>query len=170
MSSTNLIRLGGIAAIIAGILRGVNSFLPSSIPVVPLELLYLLTDIFLLFGIMGLYAFQHQESKLWGFSGFLLTIIGIAVIRTRVIAEVNMYAIGALIFAAGLSLLAIGSWIAHQLPRWVPIVWILSTIIGFIGYFIPGFSLLFVVSGVLFGVGFMSAGFQVWSTTSKRIR
>jgi hypothetical protein len=159
-------RWGSLAAIISGILRGVNSFLPSSIPVVPIELLYLLTDIFLLFGMMGLYGFQYQESKLWGFSGFLLTMIGIAVIRTRVIAEVNMYAIGALIFAAGLSLFAIGSWIAHKLPRWVPVVWILSTIIGFVGYFIPSFSLLFVVSGVLFGVAFAAAGFQVWSKIS----
>jgi hypothetical protein len=45
MSSEHLIRLGGLAAIVAGILRGVNSFLPSSVPVVQLELLYLLTDI-----------------------------------------------------------------------------------------------------------------------------
>jgi hypothetical protein len=47
MSSTNLIRWGGLAAIIAGILRGVNSFLPNFIPGVTLEFLYLLTDIFL---------------------------------------------------------------------------------------------------------------------------
>jgi hypothetical protein len=166
MSSAHLIRLGGLAAIVAGILRGVNSFLPSSIPVVQLEFLYLLTDIFLLFGMMGLYAFQHQESKLWGFSGFLLAIIGIAVIRTRGIEGINMYAIGALIFAAGLSLLAIGFWIAHQLPRWVPVLWILSIIIGLIGYFIPGFNLLFAISGVLFGVGFAGAGFQTWKENS----
>jgi hypothetical protein len=55
MSSTNLIRWGGLAAIIAGILRGVNSFLPNFIPGVTLEFLYLLTDIFILFGIMGIY-------------------------------------------------------------------------------------------------------------------
>jgi hypothetical protein len=169
MSSANLIRLGGLAAIIAGILRGVNSFLPSSIPVVQLELLYLLTDIFLLFGMMGLYGLQHQESKLWGLNGFLLAIIGVAVIRTKAIAEVNMYAIGALIFAAGLIAFAIGSWMANKLPRWIPVVWVLSTIIGFVGYFVPGFSLLFVTSGGLFGVGFAGAGLQAWSwsVTSK---
>jgi hypothetical protein len=161
MSSTNLIRLGGLAAIIAGFLRGVNSFLPSSLGMT-IELLYLLTDIFLLFGMIGLYSFQHQESGRWGFFGFLLAIIGIAAIRTRGIEGINMYAIGALIFAAGLILFAIGSWMANKLPRWVSIFWILSTIIGFIGYFVSGFSSFFAVSGVLFGVGFAGAGLRLW--------
>jgi hypothetical protein len=41
MSSTNLIRLGGLAAIVAGILRGINSFLPSSNPNVTTSILSL---------------------------------------------------------------------------------------------------------------------------------
>ncbi|NJR53009.1 MAG: hypothetical protein HC780_29075 [Leptolyngbyaceae cyanobacterium CSU_1_3] len=165
MSSTNLIRLGGLAAILAGILRGVNSFVPSDAPSV--EILYLLTDIFILFGTIGIYGFQHQEARLWGFFGFLLAIIGIAVIRTGAIAGASLYSIGALIFAGGLSLLAVASWIARKLPRWVPISWVLSTIVGFIGYFIPGLSLLFIISGIIFGIGFAGAGIKVWSATSK---
>ena len=165
MSSTNLIRLGGLAAILAGILRGVNSFVPSDAP--SAAILHLLTDIFILFGIIGIYGSQHQEARLWGFFGFLLTIIGIAIIRTGAIAGVSLYSIGALVFAAGLSLLAVGSWIARKLPRWVPIFWVLSSIVGFIGYFVPGLSLLFVISGIIFGIGFAGAGIKVWSATSK---
>ncbi len=169
MSSANLIRLGGLAAIMAGILRGINSFLPSSIPVVQLELLYLLTDILIILGLIGLYGFQHQESKLWGFWGFLLAIIGIAVIRTGTIAGIKVYAIGASIFVVGLSLFAVGSWLAGKLPQWVSIVWVLSTVAGFLGYFLPGFSLLFAISGVLFGIGFAGAGLQVWSRTDQQL-
>jgi hypothetical protein len=168
MSSKNLIRFGGLAAVIAGVLRGVNSFLPSS-PELTIELLYLLTDIFLLFGIMGLYGFQYQESRWWGFWGFFLKIIGIAVIRTGTIADIKMYAIGASIFVVGLSLFAVGSWIADKLPRWVPVVWVLSTVVGFLGYFLPGFSLLFAISGVLFGIGFAGAGLRVWSATNQQL-
>jgi hypothetical protein len=159
MSSANLIRSGGIAAIIAGILRSVSSFLPSSIP--HLDLLYLLIDLCILFGMMGLYGFQHQESGLWGFFGFLLTIIGIGMIRTGVISGIQMYPIGASLFTLGLSLFAIGSWIASKLPRWISIFWILSTIVGFLGYFGSGINLLFVLSGVLFGVGFTGAGIKL---------
>ncbi len=169
MSSENLIRWGGLAAIIAGILRGVNSFLPSSTPGVPIELLYLLTDILIILGLIGLYGFQHQESKLWGFWGFLLAIIGIAVIRTGTISGIKVYAIGASIFVVGLSLFAVGSWLAGKLPRWVSIVWVLSTTVGFVGYFLPGFSLLFTISGVLFGIGFAGAGLQVWSRTDQQL-
>jgi hypothetical protein len=168
MSSTNLIRLGGLAAIVAGILRGINSFLPSSNnPNITISILYLLTDIFLLFGIMGIYGFQHQQSRSWGLFGFLLAIVGIAIIRTGSISGVNLYPVGASIFTVGMSLFAVGSWIAGKLPRWVSVLWVLSTIVGFLGYFIPGLNLLFVISGVIFGIGFAGAGMKIWLLTSK---
>jgi hypothetical protein len=176
--SKALIRLGGLAAILAGILRGVNSIISSDapnvsgalqLPVSLIAILYLLTDIFILFGIIGIYGFQHQESRLWGFFGFVLAVVGIAMIRTGAISGVNLYPIGALVFAAGLSLLAVGSWMARKLPRWVSVFWILSTIVGFVGYFIPGLNLLFVTSGIIFGIGFAGAGIKVWSATSKQL-
>jgi hypothetical protein len=166
-ASTNLIRLGGLAAIVAGILRGINSFLPSINPNVTVAILYLLTDIFLLFGTMGIYGFQHQESRWWGLFGFLLAIGGIAIIRTGSISGVSLYPIGASTFTVGMSLFAVGSWIARKLPRWVSVLWVLSTIVGFMGYFIPGLNLLFVISGVIFGIGFAGAGMKIWSSTSK---
>jgi hypothetical protein len=170
MSSTNLIRWGGIAAIIAGILRGVNSLLPANLPTVTSEILYLLTDIFILFGIMGIYGFEHQESGWWGFFGFLLAIVGTGIIigPDGSIGGVNMYPVGSLILAAGLILLAVGSWIANKFSRWIPVLWVLSTIVGFIGYFIPGLNLLFVISGVMFGIGFAGAGFKIRSGTRKQ--
>lgn len=167
VSSTNLIRLGGLAAIIAGILRGINSLLPSSTPIVAIALLYLLTDIFILFGMIGLYGFQYKESGLWGGFGFLGAIAGIGVIRYGAISGANLYSVGALIFTGGLILFAVGSWLANKLPRWVPAFWVLSTIVGICGYFVPGLNLFFVISGVIFGIGFTGAGIKVWSTTSK---
>jgi hypothetical protein len=66
-----------------------------------------------------------------------------------------------------MSLFAVGSWIARKLPRWVSVLWILSTIVGFMGYFIPGLNLLFVMSGVIFSISFAGAGIKIWSATSK---
>lgn len=181
MSSTTLIRLGGLAAMIAGILRGVTSFLPATLSDSSLSesasaspsgagiaLLYLLVDIFLLFGIMGLYGFLYQKSGVWGFVGFLLTVIGIALIRTGEISGVLLYPIGASLFTLGISSFAVGAWIAGQLPRWISVFWALSTIVGFVGYFVPALSLLFSISGVLLGIGFASAGFKMWSLTDPR--
>jgi hypothetical protein len=163
MDSTTLTRLGGLAAILAGILRGANSFVPSNAPNSgAIAILYLMTDIFILLGIIGIYGFLHQHSRLWGFWGFLLAVLGIAIIRTGTIAGVYLYPIGALCFTAGLSLFAVGAWIARKLPRWVPVFWVLSTIIGFVGYFVPGLKVLFVLSGVIFGIGFAGAGIDLW--------
>ncbi|MGB7414281.1 MAG: hypothetical protein WA902_08740 [Thermosynechococcaceae cyanobacterium] len=163
MSTTNLIRFGGLAAAIAGVLRGINSFLPSGVPSLETSLLYLLTEIFILFGMIGLYGFQHEESRLWGFWGFVLTTIGLLTIRTGEIAGVGLYSFGAAIFAIGLWAFAVGTWIADKLPRWASSCWLIAPILGFVGYFAPGLNLLFVLSGLLFGIGSAGAGIRVWS-------
>jgi hypothetical protein len=169
MSYITLIRLGGLAAILAGILRGINSFLPSDLPNDPLEILYLLTDLLILFGIMGIYGFQYQESGWWGLCGFVLAISGTGMIigPDGAIFGINLYPVGAMMLAVGLTLLAVGSWIAKKLPAWIPICWVLSTILGFMGYFSPGLKLLFVFSGVIFGIGFASAGMKICSASSS---
>jgi hypothetical protein len=170
VSSTNLMRLGGLAAIIAGILRGISSLVPTSTSTFAIAFLYLLTDIFILFGMLGLYGFQYKESGLWGCFGFLAAIAGIGIIRYGAISGVHLYSIGALIFVGGLTLFAVGSWIANKLPRWVSVFWILSTMVGICGYFVPGLNLFFVISGLIFGIGFSGAGIEVWSATSELLQ
>lgn len=161
MLRTSIIRSCGLAAIVAGILRGIASFVPGTTHRV--MLLYLFTDVFLLFGSIGLYWFQQEEVGLAGTLALLLMIGGNLVLLGRDVAifGASLYPVGALMFAAGLDLLAVGSWKAKKFSRWILILWILSTIIGPIGYFAGGLSVLFVVSGVLFGFGFARAGITV---------
>lgn len=167
MCSTTLIRLGGLAAILAGILRAVNSFLPTDASGGAIAMLYLLTDLFILFGIFGMYGFQHQECGLWGFFGFLLATIGIVIIRTGTLSGVSLYSIGALTFSVGLSLFAVGSWRARKLPKWISSFWLISVIVGVVGYFVAGFSLLFAISGVIFGIAFAGAGLKIRSAVGR---
>ncbi|WP_225887116.1 hypothetical protein [Nodosilinea nodulosa] len=145
----------------AGILRGVTSFLPTTLLDNAIAPLYLLIDIFILFGLLSLYGFQHQKSGAWGSFGFLLAVIGLMLIRTGEMAGIALYPLGASMFTIGLSAFAVGTWRAGQLPKWISVCWLLSTILGFMGYFIPNLSALFVLSGVLFGVGFAGAGVQI---------
>ncbi len=106
MSRNNLLRLGGLAAIIAGILRGISSFDPGSVTPDRLELLYLFTDIFILFGIMGIYGLLHEAAGLWGLFGFLLAIVGDGMIigPDGEMFGVGLYPVGAVILAVGLDL------------------------------------------------------------------
>lgn len=164
MSSQQLIRWGGLAAMLAGALRTAASFFPSAEPGVALEILYLVIDVLILFGIFGIYAFQHDRIGWSGFVGFLLAVIGLTIIAgpDGTIGVVKTYAVGSLSVGVGLVFLAVPSWTARTLPRWVATLWVVSTVVGVLGA-AAGLQSLFVVTGVTLGLGFVGAGARVWS-------
>ena len=164
MSKATLVSLGGIAAVLAGILRGIASFIPATTPDAALQLLYILTDIFILLGIFALYGVQYEETGKLGFLGFLIAVVGILVIRSsKAITGVNLYPAGSLIFSLGLIILGIRLWLANVLPIWVVGLWSLSVLVGIIVYFVPSLDLLFVVAGLMFAIGFAAAGIKLQS-------
>ena len=164
MSKASLVRLGGIAAVLAGILRGIASFIPATTPDVAVQLLYILTDIFILLGIFTLYGVQYKETGKLGFLGFLIAVVGILVIRSsKAITGVNLYPAGSLTFSLGLIILGSRLWLANALPSWVVGLWSLSVLVGIIVYFVPSLDLLFVVAGLMFAIGFAAAGIKLQS-------
>ncbi|HEX9134658.1 MAG TPA: hypothetical protein VF844_20405 [Ktedonobacteraceae bacterium] len=158
-----LIRWCGLAAVLAGVLRVITSFMPT-IGSVALQIVYFTIDALLLVGIVGLYGFQKQETGRWGFFGFMLALIGAGLLIGHDVdnAIVLLYPVAAFLFAVGTSVLAIRSWAAKTLPRWASAFLITSTLVGILGYVIKGFDVLFVISGVIFGIGFIGAGLTVW--------
>jgi hypothetical protein len=165
MSSAALIRLGGLAAIVAGLLRAASAFLPAMEPSVALEWLYLLIDVLLLFGLLGVYAYQHAESGIWGFAGFLLAVTGLESIGgpDGKIGDVDIYTAGATLVGIGLVVLAVGSWRGQKLPRYVPTLWVFSTVVGTSGFLVPRSTVPFQIAGVALGLGFVGAGIRLWS-------
>jgi len=169
MSTSSLIRASGLAAVLAGVLRAVFSFWPSAEATTTLELLYLLVDILILFAILGVYAFLGERSGVAGFLGFLFGVVGTALITgpDGELGGVDMYAASSAVLAVGLVLLAVGSWKAEMLPHWVPVLWVLTAVLGFVGGAVEDLGGLFVVSGVTFGLSFIGAGVRVWSETGS---
>ena len=163
MFRRHLIRWGGLAAILAGLLRGIASFTPTAASA-GMQLLYFTIDVLLLLGAIGVYAFQKQETGRLGFVGFLLALIGAGLLLGHdvVNAVAFLYPVMAFLFGVGISILAIRSWAANTLPRWALALLITSTIVGILGYVVKGFDILFVISGVIFGIGFIGAGLTVW--------
>jgi hypothetical protein len=162
---STLIRWCGLAAVLAGLLRGVGSFVPATASFW-LQLFYLLIDLLFFFAVIGWYAYQKQETGWWGFTGFLLALIGagLLIVNDVVNAFTNLflYPLAATLFAVGVSVLAIVSWSVNSIPRWACALLIVSTLVGFLGYFSRGFAILFVLSGVMFGVGFIGVGLKLW--------
>jgi hypothetical protein len=162
MSHRNLIRWGGLAAVLAGILRGIASFTPTAASV-GLQVFYFAIDVLLLLGTIGVYEFQKKETGRWGFFGFLLALIGAVLLigHDVVNAVVLLYPVAAFLFALGISVLAIRSWEANTLPHWTSALLITSTVVGILGFFVKGLDVLFIISGVIFGIGFSGTGLTV---------
>ena len=163
MIRIHLIRWGGLAAMLAGLLRGIASFTPTTASV-GLQIFYFTIDVLLLLSVIDVYAFQKQEMGRWGLVGYLLALIGAGLLLGHdvVNALAFLYPVAAILFAVGISALAIRSWAANTLPWWVSALLITSTIVGILGFVVKGFDILFVISGVIFGIGFIGAGLTLW--------
>lgn len=129
----------------------------------------MLVDILILFAILGVYAFLGERSGVAGLLGFLLGVVGTAITTgpDGELGGVDMYAADSAVLVVGLVLLAVGSWKVAMLPRWVPVLWVLTVVLGFVGAAVKGLDDLFVVSGVPFGLSFLGAGVRVWSETDS---
>ena len=169
MQTTMIIRWCGLAAIIAGILRTLASFLPfiSSGTGGYIEILYTVIDILILFGLIGIYGFQKEKIDKFVFAGFITAMIGtlLIILPVEKIGSVDLYTTGAMIISIGMLLLAIGTWRAGILSRWAPALWIVSTLVGVGGFMLGGDALTyaFFVAGISFGLGFTVAGGEIWS-------
>src|SRR5690606_10959252 len=98
MTLPSLIRLAALSSILAGAMRTVASFIPYTSDSVPLELLYLVIDISLLFAMIGIYAREHAQTGITGFSGFVLAVAGAASIvgPDGTLGGIDLYSVGAL--------------------------------------------------------------------------
>ncbi|MFN0123247.1 MAG: hypothetical protein ACKV2V_22315 [Blastocatellia bacterium] len=167
MRTTTLIRWGAIAAMLAGALRAVASFIPwpAEGPGVGLELFYMLIDILLLLGLPAIYARIHEKTGVLGFTGFLAAFIGTASIigPDGKIGAVDLYMAGSMLITIGLTMLAIACLRAGALGRLAPALWVVSTIVGVGGFATGGPAVTFVIAGLTFGLAYALAGAHVWN-------
>lgn len=161
MLRSRLIHLYGSAAIIAGALRAITSFIPETTPHV--YLLYLIIDVALLFAVIGLFLTSLATRRVTVFA-FILMFLALVVLIARDVGvtPTGVYAGAAAIFSIGLAIYAIQVLRTGDMPPWIPLAWLLSTVLGPIGFFTPGLHLFFAISGLLFGTAFVGAGVLIW--------
>ena len=158
MEQVTLFRLSGAASIIAGAVRILNTFTTHLPSTRTLDLLYLLTDILLLLGLIGWYVSRASKLGASGAIGFVISIAGILIIRSAGLFPGYGYLTGAMALLAGLVVMN-----APTLLRWndailPPILWLLSLVCA-----VSSFALAFlgIISATLFGAGFICAGFHL---------
>ena len=166
MTRLSLRRLGGLSAILAG---GLSIVL--TLPSTGLDDLWIhvLQGVLMLFGIVGVYLYQHETSGIVGFLGFILAFIGAALfLASGGVAESDSFTLGGCGLGLGFILLGIGSWFGGKLPRWIPVMWILGSAIGIPAVRLVSLAgILLLISATFFAAGFIGAGIKLWSDTDE---
>jgi hypothetical protein len=162
-------RAGAIAGVMGGVLRAASSFAPDVIASqTARELLYLVIDVCLLAGLVGVYWPQRRRTSVTGLSGFALAVIGLVLVRTRrAITTVDLYPAAAAAVAIGVTLLSFSEWTARRMAGWIPLALACSVAIGAISVAAPAWGALFVWSGVVFGIGFAGMCLSAWRHRSS---
>jgi hypothetical protein len=130
----------------------------------------------LIFGLVGIYSCQVEESGFIGFAGFLLSVlmscIGLSLIRwspeitaTSETTEMVTLTMG-MVGLIGYILLGIGSWKANKLPRWSVVFWPLGIVISAIGGMVDNGGFLHVIGISIWALGIIGAGIKLWSAKS----
>lgn len=171
MTFAQLFRLAGVAAIAGGLLRILASF-PVTEDRITIEWLYTAIDVFLLFGVMGVYLVRADRLGFLGMASF-----GVAVAALSFIGGPDADPFGFSTYQDGAMALAIAmiglsiAWLrAGERPWIAPIGWFGSVVAaGVLGRLpdpFPSYGL--AAAGVLFGAGFVSAGIDLLSRSAGR--
>jgi len=153
--------IGALSAIVGGALRVPSGFIHYEEANLQLEVFYGLIDLFLLFGLCTLYL-QVAEKLGWlGLVSFLVAATGLASIvgPDTSMWGVNLYQLGAAVLMVGLSAFAaVMLW--TRVMKQAGLYWIAAFAVG-ISAIVSGSPLAFSVAGMLFGLGFVTAGVAV---------
>lgn len=163
MNKDALLRLGGAAAIVGGALRIAAAF-PLGVDTVTLEWLYTAIDVLLLFGLMAVYLDRAERLGFLGLASF-----GVAVAALSFIGGPDADPFGFSTYeqgAAALAIAMVGMSIAWarggEKPLWPALCWFASVIcVGLLSWIAPIAEYGMPLAGILFGLGFVLAGWPL---------
>lgn len=154
--AVGLMRFGAWAAMAAGVLRIASTFIPYEANSAPLETLYAIIDLGLVFGLIAIYLATAGAVGRIGLLAFVVALSGVTSIvgPDTVTFGVDLYRIGALVFVLGLGVLALQFFRARIL-RAAAALWLLTLASSLASAFI---SQAFLAAGLTLGAGYVLAG------------
>lgn len=165
MNDAKLFRALGVAAIVGGLLRAAASFIPWNMWGTDwrIEVLSIVIDVSLLFGLIGVYFATRDRLGWGGFAAFALAATGIASIigPDSVTFGVDTYVAGVHAISIGLALLGVVMLLKRAGTTAAAICWVLSLAVGAGGGAVGQAELGFLLGGLLFALGFVAAGIEL---------
>lgn len=158
MTYRALVRLGAICSISGGLLRVLAALFTFTETTPAPEVLYFVIDVLLLFGLMAIYLMWAERLSSLGLSMFALSTIALASLvgPNGKIGDWDQYLIGASALSLGLAGFSLSALRVNEL-RLAAYLWLASFASGLLSMLL-GASMAFLLAGILFGLGFITAG------------
>lgn len=156
LRTAGLVRFGAAAAVVGGVLRIVSTFIPYEANSAPLETLYSLIDLCLLFGLIAVYVAHAEAVGLLGLATFLVALAGVASIvgPDSTAFGIDFYRIGALVFVTGLAGLSV-QLLRARAAMLSACLWIATLVVSLASAAVPQ---AFMAAGLCIGAGYVAAG------------
>ncbi len=172
MSPSDLIRWGGLAGMLAGVIFVVEAFIAMLYPArvgnhatsvgFLSEALFAAALLFVMINLLGLHTRQAGNYGLLGKTGFYLTVVGVVLALPQLVfvlltgEEVAAWLVtpGALAVLVGFVLIGVATFRAGVLPRWCGVGLVIFFPVVFFGGYVGGF-----VAGLIW----LTLGYSLWS-------
>lgn len=167
LAPSQLIRFGGAAAMTGGTLRVIAAAIPYQADSPGLEVFYAVIDICLLLGLVTLYVAAARRMGWLGLAAFTISFAALASIvgPDASAFEIDFYEAGITVLVIAMGLF--GSLLVRaRIFMWAAMLWIAA--------FIPAGAstilspeIMQALSGLVFGLGFVAAGYALFRPASK---
>jgi hypothetical protein len=157
--------LTGVLTIFASSIETAGAFL-ETVPTATMDAAYVLSNILALVAFTGVYIIQRKEAGLLNLVGYLIILFAniLMVVGGAVLSAEQSIMIGGSLYALGGIIIGIATLKAGLFPRWIPMLWILTPVIGLPGFILGGMAspLLLFAGSILFSIALVGAGAVMW--------
>ena len=164
-----MLKVFSLAGMAGGLLRAIASFIPAdSASVVQnadhLELFYVVIDLCLILGLVGIYLTHRLSLSQWGHWGFIISLCAFSFIAgpDAELFGASAYQLGTPIIGIGLLFFGVGLRQLESLPNYAADSMLTSVALAVVATLMAD-SILLIASGVLLGIAFMMNSYLVWS-------
>ena len=169
MLSSSLVRLGGLASMLAGVVFLVDEILGLMNPAPYLDVMFVVAMLLMLAGMMGFHALQQGNYGRLGWVGFYAVVVGVLALVLGLVLLLSgstallwLLPVATLAVLVGFALYGVATLQARVLPRWCGV----ALIVAF-----PAAIALGTYAYFWLGLVWLALGYVLWrqsSTTTER--